>query len=328
MRITYAEMNRPKLESTFKLENNPSPLVVVDFHVYLHDVLRWFEDKIEGSFSLDVEDKLIKGAWALKINRGPDMLPRHSYRIVVVADSRFRDTGNYWRDRHMRSSSEVQTAWLNYAEKEGKDLSEIPTHYKGTRGEKTENFWRVFNIGWEYVNKYFPTFSQEGFEADDIAGAIYRLSRDSGADSVVRKRQIFLSTLDRDWSQLVDENHKVYFANTRVPFPNEKIQERLVGNQGVIEHTAHRMGFDLDHPKNLSDWKVKHGDAGDNLPPGSPKCLFDLCEPNEVYCIEESPWFQDLEDCVNNSASNIRLDHFEQTLRQFAKICLEPPVRI
>lgn len=320
-------MNRPKLESHFKLDLHPSPLVVVDFHVYLHSVKLWYESKIEGDFKPEVEDKLIKGAWALKINRGPDMLPKHPYRIVVIADSRFQDTGNYWRDRYMRRSAEVQSAWLAYAEKEGKDLSNIPTHYKGTRGEKTDTFWRIFNIGWEYVNRYFPVFSEEGFEADDIMGAIYRLSRDSDSESVVRKRQILMSTLDRDWSQLVDEDHKVYFANTRVPFPNEKIQERLVGNQGVIEHTKHKMGFDLDHPKNLSDWKVQHGDMCDNLPPGSPKCLFDLCEPNELYSIENSAsWYQDLKECVNDPQSNTQFSHFDQTLKQFVSIGLEAPV--
>jgi hypothetical protein len=322
-------IDRPKLETYFKLDNNPSPLVVVDFHVYLHDVLRWFEDKIEGSFNKEVEDKLIKGAWALKVNRGPDMLPRHSYRIAVVADSRFRDTGNYWRDRFMSESQVVQTAWQNYAEKEGKNLSELPTNYKGHRKEKTDNFWRVFGVGWEYCNEYFPVFSEEGFEADDIAGAIYRISRDGDADSIARKRQILLSTIDRDWSQLVDENHKVYFANTRHCFPNEKIQERLVANQGVIEHTKHKMGFDLDHPKNLADWKVLHGDLGDNLPPGSPKCLFDLCEPHTEYVIERAaPWYTDLVECLNEPKPNDRPDHFDQAYRQFVKISLEPPVKL
>lgn len=321
--------DRPKLESTFQLDTSPAPLVVVDFHVYLHDVKRWFEEKIEGSFSSEVEDKLIKGCWALKINRGPDMLPRHPYRIVVVADSRFRETDNYWRDRFMRRSVEVQRAWMDYAEKEGKDLSEIPTHYKGTRKEKTETFWRIFRIGWEYVNNYFPVFSQEGYEADDIAGAIYRISRNSPEDSVVRKRQILLSTLDRDWSQLVDEEHKVYFANTRVPFPKEKIQERLVGNQGVIEHTKHRMGYDLDHPKNLADWKVEFGDLGDNLPPGSPKCLFDLCEPHPEFTIEKAAlWYPDLVDCLNDPKPNVQPSHFDQTIKQFAKIGLDSPTRL
>lgn len=321
--------SRPKLESYFKLDYNPAPLVIVDFHVYLHSVKLWFEDKIEGDFNSEVENKLIKGAWALKINRGPDMLPRHPYRFVVIADSRFKDTDNYWRDRFMRRSPEVQSAWLAYAEKEKKDLAEIPTHYKGTRSEKTDTFWRIFDIGWEYVNTYFPVFSQEGYEADDIMGAIYRLSRDSDEKSIVRKRQILMSTVDRDWSQLVDEDHKVYFANSRVPFAKEKIQERLVGNLGVIEHTKHKMGFDLDHPKNLADWKVKHGDMGDNLPPGSPKCLFDLCEPHTDYVIEKAaPWFSDLIKCVNDPEENTREDHFNQTLAQFAKIGLEAPVSI
>lgn len=323
-------MTRPKLESYFKLELNPAPLVIVDFHVYLHAVKLWFETRIEGNnFKPEVEDKLIKGAWALKINRGPDMLPRHSHRIVVIADCRFKDTDNYWRDRYMRRSAEVQSAWLAFAEKEGKDISEIPTHYKGTRSEKTETFWRIFRIGQEYVNSYFPVFSEEGFEADDIMGAIYRLSRDSSEDSVIRQRQVLMSSLDRDWSQLVDEDHKVYFANSRAPFPNEKIQERLVGNQGVVEHTLHKMGYDLDHPKNLADWKVKHGDMGDNLPPGSPKCLFDLCEPNPDYNIEHTAsWFEDLVDCVNNPKANTRHDHFDQTLRQFANIGLDAPVSL
>jgi hypothetical protein len=321
--------DRPKLETIFKLDNNPTPLIVVDFHVYLHDILRWFEDKIEGSFNTEVEEKLIKGAWALKVNRGPDMLPRHTYRIVVVADSRFQDTGNYWRDRYMTESTVVQQAWQDYAEKENKVLSEIPTNYKGTRGEKTDNFWRVFDIGWKYVHEYFPVFSHEGFEADDIAGAIYRISRDGGPDSIARKRQIFLSTIDRDWSQLVDEEHKIYFANTRHCFPNEKIQERLAGNQGVIDHTKHKMGFDLDHPKNLADWKVKHGDMCDNLPPGSPKCLFDLCEPHTDFVIEKvAPWYDELVECLEENKPNDRPDHFDQTLRQFSNIMLEAPVKL
>jgi len=323
-------MDRPHLEKTIVLDTNPAPLVVVDFHVALWDVLRWYEEKIEMTkASEEVKDKLIKGAWALIINRGPNMLPRHPYRIVVIADSRFPDTGNYWRDKVMSSSKVVKKAWQDYAEKQGKDLEEIPTNYKGTRGEKTDNFWRVFSIGWEYVNMYFPTFSQVGFEADDIAGCIYRLSRDSSSDSIVRKRQILLSTLDRDWSQLVDEDHKVYFANTRVPFPREKIQERLVGNQGVIEHTKHRMGFDLDHPKNLADYKVKHGDMGDNLPPGSPKALFDLCEPHPKWCIEKkATWLDELVGCVNDPSPNIRPDHFDQSFQAFVKISLDPPTRL
>jgi hypothetical protein len=257
------------------------------------------------------------------------MLPRHDYRILVVADTRYKDTGNYWRDRFMTNSTEMQQAWESYAESKGKPLGDIETSYKGTRSDKTDLFWRVFHIGWDYVSKYFPTFTQEGFEADDIAGAIYRVKRKARKNSIVAKRQLFLSTLDRDWSQLVDDELKIYFANTRHCFPREKIQERLVGNQGVIEHTLHKMGFELDHPRNLANWKVLKGDLGDNLPPGSPHCLFDLCEPHTEYVIENAAaWYPDLVKELSDKRPNILSEHFDKTLAEFAKICLEAPVKL
>jgi hypothetical protein len=316
-----------KFEDSFEILTNPAPVVVVDFHVYLHNVKNWFENKIEGSFSSEVEDRLIKGCWALKIQRGPDMLPRFPHRIVIVADSRFKDIDNYWRDKYMRESPVVQKAWENYAESKGKDLSEIPTHYKGTRKEKDATFWRVFNIGWEYANRYYQVFHHEGYEADDTVGSIYRISRDGIGGNVAHERQILLSSVDRDWTQCVADEHKVYFANTRYPGPKEKIQSRLVNNAGVIEHTKWKMGYDLDHPKNLADWKVEFGDDGDNLPAGSPKCLFDLTEPNPEYNVEkDAPWYDDLVKDLNNPEPNDRPDHFESAYRAFVNVCIEPPV--
>jgi len=319
-------MSRPKLESIFKLEREPAPLNVIDFNVMTHDVLRWYESKIEGSFSEEVEEKLIKGAWALYVNRGPTMLPRHTYRVIFVADYRYADTGNYWRDKFMSQSAVVRQAWLDHAENKGVNVSTIPTNYKGQRGPKTDTFFKVYKIGRQYATEYFPFFDAEGYEADDWAGSLYRLSRDSDDDSVVRQRQILLNTLDRDWSQLVDEDHKVYFANSRVPFPKEKIQERLVGNQGVIEHTLHRMNYEITHPSGLAEKKVLHSDEGDNLPAGSPIELFDLCHANSVWNIDTVSNRDKFVEEVNNPNANCRPDHYDQTLRQFLKICLEPPV--
>ncbi len=320
-------MDRPKLESFLKLGNNPVPLVVWDFNVAVHDVLKWYE-KISGSFNPEVEAKLVKGAFALHINRGPSMLPRHTYRMMFAADFRFKDRGNYWRNDIVRSSEIVRQAWVDHAEREGVNVDTLRTDYKGTRGDKTETFWFVYNICREYAEEYFPFFEEEGYEADDWAGSVYRLSRDSDPDSIAKKRQIFLATLDRDWSMCVADEHQIYFANTRVPFPKEKIQERLVGNQGVIEHTKHRMGFDITHPSELPKYKSLHSDEGDNLPKGTPVELFDLCEPHPVYNIDLTKRHSDLIECVNDPKSNTRDDHFEQTLRQFAKICLEPPVKL
>jgi hypothetical protein len=317
--------NRPKLEQIIVLERNPPPLVVWDFNVAVFHVIKWYE-KISGSFKKEVEEKLIKGAFALHINRGPDMLPRHTYRMIFVADKRFSDSHNYWRNNVMQTCPIVKQAWIDHAEKEKVDYATLKKDYKGTRGDKSEEFWFVYNICREYATTYFPFFELEGYEADDFAGAVYRLSRDSEEESIVRKRQIFLATLDRDWSQCVDEAHKIYFANTRSPFPSEKIQERLVGNEGVIEHTAHKMGYDITHPSQLSQFKVLHSDMGDNLPKGTPVELFDLCEPHPEFNIDKDPVWEELKESCNEYKANDRPDHFDATLRQFAKICLEAPV--
>lgn len=319
---------RTKLEDIFELDNDPAPLVVVDFHVYCHDVLRWYNEKVASLVSEEVAKKLVRAAWATKIQRGPDMLRQHPYRYVIVADSRYRDTGNYWRDKFMSESQEVSQAWDNYAEAKGVDKSELKTNYKGTRGEKTDDFWFVFHEGWDYCSKHYGIHSFSGYEADDFAGAIYRASRERKGD-IVHRRQILLSTLDRDWSQLVDESHRVYFANTRVPFPNEKIQERLVGEFGVKEHTLHRMGYELDHPRNLADYKVLHGDLGDNLPPGAPKCLFDLCNANPEWNIEAVyPRYNELLEDLNNPVSNAYPEHYTQSLKAFATVGIEAPVKL
>ena len=319
-------IDRPKLEQTIVLESNPVPLVVWDFNVAVFHVINWYS-KISGSFKKEVEEKLVKGAFALHINRGPDMLPRHTYRMLFVADKRFSDSDNYWRNNVMQTCPVVQQAWVNHAEQEGVPVESLKTHYKGTRGEKTEEFWFVYNICRDYAKTYFPFFEAEGYEADDFAGAIYRLSRDSNKKTIVRKRQIFLATLDRDWSMCVDEAHKIYFANTRYPRANEKIQERLVGNAGVIEHTQYKLGHEISHPSELSAKKSLESDMGDNLPKGTPVELFDLCEPHPEYNIDKHPIWESLKECCNDPKANDRPDHLEQTLRQFAKICLEAPYK-
>ena len=319
-------IDRPKLEQTIVLERNPVPLVVWDFNVAVFHVLNWYQ-KISGSFKQEVEAKLVKGAFALHINRGPDMLPRHTYRMLFVADKRFADSHNYWRNNVMQTCPVVKQAWVDHAEREGVPFESLKTNYKGTRGEKSEEFWFCYNICRDYATTYFPFFEAEGYEADDFAGAVYRLSRDSYEESIVKRRQIFLATLDRDWSMCTDEAHKIYFANTRYPRANEKIQERLVGNQGVIEHTAHKMGFEISHPSQLAAKKVLFSDEGDNLPKGTPVELFDLCEPHLQYNIDKEPVWEELAECCNDPKANDRPDHLEQTLRQFAKICLEAPYK-
>ena len=207
-------------------------------------------------------------------------------------------------------------------------MDTVRTNYKGTRGAKTESFFFVYGIGKEYCQKYFPWYWNLSYEADDIVGSIARYSRLSAGDSIIRQRQILMHTCDRDWCQLVDDENKVYFSNSRTCRPNEKIQEQLQKEEGILEWVDHKMKVSIGHPSELAAHKAVQGDMGDNAVKGSPIELFDLIYPHPHWNIDELLWTDDFIDCMNNPEPTTRHDHYEQSLRQFAKIALEAPVRV
>lgn len=309
-------------EKTFTLEKEPAPLVVVDFMVYAWAIFNQIEE-LQHLYSPELLQKITKALWAIRINRGPDMLPLHDHRIVVVSDKRFEKHQAYWRGVEILKDERMEIVWEEYCESKGISHESTPTSYKGNRRLKDDNFYEVVEIGWEYVTKYFPCFKEEGYEADDWAGAVYRVSRDM--PGVCRDRQILLSTIDRDWSQLVDESHKVYWANTRIPGPKERIQERLAGEDQVILHTEVKLGLDIKSPQDLAMAKQAQGDLGDNLPPGSPIEYFDLCEPHPRYRVEKLEQFSDLLQNLNDPSPNIQHDHYRKAIEACGKIGVNPP---
>lgn len=321
---------REKPEKTIVLSKNPAPLLVIDFNVMCHAVLSWYDSRIEGFFDKEVERKLVRGAWALFVNRGPQYMPMHNYRIVFAADYRNRGTGNYWRNDYMEVSEEVAQAWVNHAEKTGVDLDSLKKNYKGTRSDKTDSFWFVYNEGLEYCSKYFPWFWEEGFEADDVASCICRLSRNSDEGTVVKDRQILLHTVDKDWIQLVDDNNKILFSDSRFVRPNEKIQNQLHDEHSVKEWAQHKMKTEISHPNEIAQHKARLSDMCDNLPAGSPIELFDLVEPISYsqWNIDNYMLTDDFKANLNNPSGNVRYDHYDQTIKQFAKICLEAPIKL
>ena len=321
-------MTREKFENVIELAVNPAPLWVIDFNVMVHDILYWYDTKIEGSFSKEVDAKLVKGMWALFLNRGPQFLPRTSLRTILVADFRDPETSNYWRDDFMRESDQVQKAWVEYAEEQGVDKDSLRTHYKGTRSAKTESFFFVYNIGKEYCETYFPWYWQLSYEADDLAGSIARFSRSSEKESVIHQRQILLHTCDRDWCQLVDDENKIYFSNSRFCRPREKIQEQLQKEEGVLEWVEYKMKETVNHPSEIAAHKAVQGDMGDNAVKGSPIELFDLIYAHPKWNIDELLWTDEFKECMNNPEPNTRHDHYEQTIRQFARISLEIPIQV
>ena len=228
----------------------------------------------------------------------------------------------------MQESEQVAQAWVSYAEAQGADPDTLRTNYKGTRGAKTEGFFFVYGIGKDYCQKYFPWYWHLGYEADDLAGSIARYSRCAEEDEVIRCRQILLHTCDRDWVQLVDDGNKIYFSNSRWCRPNEKIQEQLQKEEGTLEWAEHKMKVQLKHPSELAAHKAVQGDWGDNAPPGAPVELFDLIYPHPKWNIDEVLWTDDCKDSMNNPEPTTRHDHYEQSIRQFAKIALEIPIRV
>jgi len=305
-------------EHSFKLDNSPAPLVIVDFMVYAWMVFNYLQD-LRHLYSPELLEKLIKVVWAIKINRGPDMLPMHDYKIVVVSDKRFEDSGTYWRGVEVLRDERIEACWEEYCEAKGLDIESTPTGYKGNRRDKDEAFFKVVEIGWDYVTQYFPCFKRAGYEADDWAGALYREVRDN-ANPVLQKRQKLLSTIDRDWSGLVDEKKNIWWANTRYPGPREKIQERLAGEDQVIFHTAYKMGVSIDHPIDIFAAKAEQGELGDNLPPGAPIEYIDLTEYHPKYKLERYAEWKSFVDEVSDPKPNIQYDHYKQAMAALKKV--------
>jgi hypothetical protein len=141
---------------------------------------------------------------------------------------------------------------------------------------------------------------------------------------VCRDRHIFLSTIDNDWTQLVDEEHHVYWANTRVPRPRERFQDRLRGNEQVLFHTLHKAGHEIEHPSQLAAKKVLAGDMGDNLPPGSPIEYFDLCEAHPKHCVEKLDWYDDFVEALNDPEPNWKPEHMKKANSALVQAGIEP----
>jgi hypothetical protein len=137
-----------------------------------------------------------------------------------------------------------------------------------------------------------------------------------------------MHSCDRDWVQLCDDKNKIYFSNSRWCKPNEKIQEQLQKEEGIREWAEHKMKIQLGHPSELAAHKAVQGDWGDNAPPGAPIELFDLIHPHPKWNIDEVLWVEEFIESMNNPEPTTRHDHYEQAIRQFAKISLEIPIRV
>ena len=96
---------------------------------------------------------------------------------------------------------------------------------------------------------------------------------------MLQKTELCTYPLDGDWQVLVSDEDKITWCNTK-PF-----NDRIRGNQEVIDYYYRQKGVVLNHPREVSIFKVIIGDTGDNLFKGTPLRLFDLLDEDHLLVL-------------------------------------------
>lgn len=261
-------------------------IILGDYSVLCWQLYQRFLDiSKQVGLNTDLCAQLGKLMWARHLNQGPVCIasPYLEYRLILAMDTKFED-GGYWRTKEIWNDQEIQNVLADYG-KVGK--------YKGDRKPKSDQFLKLYEMGINYANiAGFTQLGEVGFEADDFAGlACRRFKHLKNTGKIGWDEQLVLWTVDRDWSQLVDDHYKIIFANTRRPKETEVCQKQLVCNSEVARHTYWKYGYEINHPTELLEVKVENGDWGDNLPPGECSRIYmDLLSPCPIdrYNLDKS----------------------------------------
>ena len=261
-------------------------IVLVDFSVICH---RIYNKYLEFAKIFGAQDQktwgIVKHLWNIELGRGCCILyspEQNLSEMTLESFPRFTplflldksdEEGEYWRHKLMRIDPFMKG------------------QYKDGRPDKSKEFYRVRQLGREYVSKLnYPTLEQELFEADDLAGLVCRWYKDHIVDiyksSIYKDNlEIILWTLDRDWSQLVSDKYNIVLSNYRKPKPLEPCQNRRVTEEEVIKHTQWKYNINIQAAYELLDIKVCCGDESDSLPPGeNSRVYMDLLHPCPLFC--------------------------------------------
>ena len=284
------------LEDIFEVKTTPLlPIYIIDFKVAAHFIHGFYEiAEAVANSNEELLKNIIKAMWAYRLNRGPDMLDPFDF-VAVIADDYKGHVGaeasvngkGYWRH--------IEAHKLKMQE------------YKAGRAPKKDSFIFVQDIGYEYVdskNSSFHYFSKEYFEADDIAGKIARMKRNSSKRSKLGKRQVLLGPLDGDWQGIVSNKEEILWCNTGPWLP------RMRGDAEVVDYYLRKDGLKIKEAKECYTVKVEVGDIGDGLLPGSPLRFFDLYDEDATWCFSEKDTSYLSKVLKSNDRSN-RPDHFE-----------------
>jgi hypothetical protein len=296
-------------ENEFVANYSPLPIIIYDFQVVAHDIYKYIEsyDYITNS-APELFTKLIKAAWAYRFNFGIDMIvePLKEFTTLVVND---------FKGKTPDASETGEGYWRHIVAKE-LGLQE----YKQGRGVKPDTFNLVCQIGLAYLHRHnIPYFAQEYMEADDIAGKLARIKRNSRANSVASERQMLLYTVDGDWQGLVDDQNKIIWCNIGPWLP------RMRNEREVIDYYYRKNGATITQARECYDVKVAKGDAGDGLLAGSPLRLFDLYNDDHEYFFDDSAT-EYLTSILNSVENHKNLEHLRSAERFFAYFGVFPPV--
>lgn len=286
--------------------NSAAPLLIVDFMVMAWRIkdLLLYRGLDRGCTDAQLKT-IIKCLWAYNLNRGPSVLDQENWRIVVISDRKDENNG-YWRT-HLIASDERMT----------KAYKEKPQGYKSGRPQKDSLFMIIVELGQQYCFNYLNYWFEPGYEADDWAGAIYREVRNT-SDPELKSRKKILFTIDRDWTQLVDDSLNIIWVTSRQPRTKEHIQTQIATEYDVLYHTKFRYKKDIKSPLEIAQIKSNYGDASDNLPSKSPIEYITLSEPHPSYQLESMNSWSHFQECLSSPWSNIQLDHLKE-----AKVMLD-----
>ena len=123
---------------------------------------------------------------------------------------------------------------------------EVYSQYKANRTEAPEDFTLQIPHVFELIKTFdIPLLSQEGFEADDLAGTLCK--------QYSKEYQVTCVTGDMDYLQLVNKNTNIYS-------PQSGYQKAKLYN---IEGVHEKIGL---LPSQVIDFKGLKGDPSDNIP--------------------------------------------------------------
>lgn len=299
-------------EREFIPNYSPLPLIVYDFQVLAHDIHKYLEsyDYITNS-DPRLFTKLIKAAWAYRLNFGIDTLEKslEKFTGVVVNDNKGPVSQN---------CSNLEIGYWRHIVAQELGLPE----YKLGRGCKPDTFSLVCQIGLAYIHSPNSTFYYcdcKYMEADDLAGKLARIKRNSPESSVAGARQMLLYTIDGDWQGLVSDEHKIVWCNVGPWLP------RMRNDAGVIDYYYRKLGVTIEKSRHCYDVKSRFGDAGDGLHPGSPLRLFDLYNEDHEYNFSESTTTY-LQNVLNSMKNSKKIEHLQGSSEFFRKFGLIPPI--